>query len=100
MRWHVFALDSREHDKSDRVAGEYRPEHYAEDVVTFLERQPADRAVLFGHSLGGWIASLVAAQQKEKVKALILGDRPLNLHRFLTIENNKAFTLRHSRKPG
>jgi pimeloyl-ACP methyl ester carboxylesterase len=89
MRWHVFALDLRGHGKSGRVAGEYRPEHYVEDVVTFLERQLVDRAILFGHSLGGWIALLVAAQQKEKIGALILGDPPLNLDQFLAIENSK-----------
>jgi pimeloyl-ACP methyl ester carboxylesterase len=71
------------------MAGKYHPEHYVKDVVTFLERQLVERAILFGHSLGGWIALLVAAQQKEKVEALILGDPPLNLDRFLAIENSK-----------
>jgi len=89
MRWHVFALDLRGHGKSGRVAGQYRPEHYVDDVVMFLERQLVDRAILFGHSLGGWIALLVAAQQKKRVEALILGDPPLNLDRFLAIESSK-----------
>jgi pimeloyl-ACP methyl ester carboxylesterase len=89
MRWHIFALDLRGHGKSGRVAGQYRPEHYVEDVVTFLEHQVAGRVILFGHSLGGWIALLTAAQQKEKVEALILGDPPLNLERFLAFENSK-----------
>jgi pimeloyl-ACP methyl ester carboxylesterase len=89
LRWHVFALDLRGHGKSGRVAGKYRPEHYIEDIVMFLERQLVDRAILFGHSLGGWIALLVAAQQKENVEALILGDPPLNLDRFLAIESSK-----------
>ena len=89
MRWHIFALDLRGHGKSGRVAGQYRPEHYVEDVVTFLEHQVVGRVILFGHSLGGWIALLAAAQQKEKVEGLILGDPPLNLDRFLAIENSK-----------
>jgi pimeloyl-ACP methyl ester carboxylesterase len=89
MRWQVFALDLRGHGKSGRVPGQYRPEHYVEDVVTFLKRQLVDQAILFGHSLGGWIALLAAAQQKDKVEALILGDPPMNLDRFLAIENSK-----------
>jgi pimeloyl-ACP methyl ester carboxylesterase len=89
MRWHVFALDLRGHGKSGRVEGQYRPEHYVEDVVAFLEYRVVGRAILFGHSLGGWIALLAAAQQKEKVEALILGDPPLNLDRFLAIESSK-----------
>ena len=49
----------------------------------------AGRVSLFGHSLGGWVALLVAAQQREKIEALILGDPPLKLDRFLEIENSK-----------
>lgn len=89
MRWQVFALDLRGHGKSGRVPGQYRPEHYVDDVVAFLERQFAGRAIVFGHSSGGWIALLAAAQQMEKVEVLILGDPPLNLDRFVATESSK-----------
>lgn len=89
MRWQVFALDLRGHGKSGRVPGQYRPEHYVADVVTFLERQFTQRVILFGHSLGGWIALLVAALQIDRVEALILGDPPLCLDRFLAIEGSE-----------
>jgi len=89
MYWHIHALDLRGHGKSGRVPGQYRPEHYMEDVVTFLDHQLVEAAILLGHSLGGWIALLVAAQRQEKVRALILGDPPLNLQRFLAIESSK-----------
>ena len=78
-RWHVFALDLRGHGKSGRVPGQYRPEQYMPDIKAFLERQVTERAVLLGHSLGGWIALMVAAELQEKIQALILGDPPLSI---------------------
>jgi pimeloyl-ACP methyl ester carboxylesterase len=90
MRWHVFAVDLRGHGKSGRVPGQYRPEHYVADVAAFLERRFAGPVSLFGHSLGGWIALLVAARLAERVGALILGDPPLDLDRFLAYEGSEA----------
>ena len=68
LRWHIFALDLRGHGISGRAAGMYRPEQYALDVIKFIEHQLVDQPILFGHSLGGWIVLLVAAQLKDKVK--------------------------------
>ena len=90
LRWHLFALDLRGHGKSDRVPGEYRPEHYVADVVAWMEQHLTEPAILFGHSLGGWVALMVTAQQTEKVRALILGDPPMNIERFLAIEGSQA----------
>ena len=89
LRWHVFGLDLRGHGKSGRAAGAYRPEDYVADVVAFVERRVSEQVTLFGHSLGGWIALLTAAELAGKVRALILGDPPLNLARFLEIEGRQ-----------
>jgi pimeloyl-ACP methyl ester carboxylesterase len=89
LRWHVFALDLRGHGKSGRVPGQYRPEHFVTDIVAFLENQLTERAVLFGHSLSGWTALMAAAERMEQIQALILGDPPLNLERFLAIEGSE-----------
>ena len=89
MRWHIYALDLRGHGKSGRVPGQYRPEQYVGDIVAFLESQLAERAILFGHSLGGWIALMVAVELMDKVQALILGDPPLCMERFLAIESSE-----------
>jgi pimeloyl-ACP methyl ester carboxylesterase len=39
--------------------------------------------------LGGWVALLTAAQRAERVRALILGDPPLNLERFVADESGE-----------
>ncbi|MGC9349717.1 MAG: alpha/beta fold hydrolase, partial [Anaerolineae bacterium] len=94
MRWHVFALDLRGHGKSGRVAGhQYRPDHYALDVIAFLKRELTEPVVLFGHSLGAWAALMAAAEEPEKVRGLILGDSPPSMERFVT-DTSREETIR------
>lgn len=81
QRWHVYAMDLRGNGGSEWVPGHYRLEDFAEDIVTFL-RQLNEPAVLVGHSLGGAIALMAAAQCPEKVKALIIEDAPLDLDTY------------------
>ena len=94
-RWHIFAPDLRGHGKSDRVPGQpgepgqYRPEQYTADILAFCDSRVNEPAVLFGHSLGGWVALLTAAEMREKLRGLILGDPPLNIERFLEIEGSQ-----------
>jgi len=90
MRWHVFALDLRGHGKSGRVPHQYRPEDYARDVTAFLEQQLNEPPALFGHSLGGWVALLTAARLGGRVRALILGDPPLNVEHFVASESTES----------
>jgi pimeloyl-ACP methyl ester carboxylesterase len=85
---HIYALDLRGHGKSGRIPGKYRPEHYVSDIVAFLDSLVAENVILFGHSLGGWIALLVAKELKDKVSGVILGDPPLNIERFLAYEGS------------
>lgn len=81
QRWHVYAMDLRGNGRSGWVAGHYRLEDFAEDIVTFL-RQLNAPAVLVGHSLGGAIALMATARCPEKVKALIIEDAPLDLDTY------------------
>jgi len=75
--WHLYALDFRGHGKSGRVAGRYRLRDYADDTVAFLRQQLDEVAIVVGHSLGGMVALLVAAQCPECVRAVVVGDAPL-----------------------
>jgi len=76
-RFHLYAPDFRGHGKSGRVPGRYRLEDYADDTITFLRQCVAEPACLFGHSLGGEVALLVAAQSPDFVRAVVVGDSPL-----------------------
>jgi pimeloyl-ACP methyl ester carboxylesterase len=77
--WHVYALDLRGHGRSAWTPHRYRLDDYTADLLAFLDRRVASPAVLVGHSLGGKIALLAAAHMPHCVRAVILGDTPLNL---------------------
>jgi pimeloyl-ACP methyl ester carboxylesterase len=79
MRWHVKALDFRGHGRSGRVPGGYRVKDYYADTLRFVEESLTEPAVLFGSSMGGWIAMMLAAKHPEKTRALLIGDSPLTL---------------------
>ena len=77
-RWHIYAPDLRGHGKSSHMPGHYALTDYVSDAVLFLEQVVGEPAVLFGHSLGGQVAFLVAAYHPVLVRALIIGDSPLD----------------------
>jgi pimeloyl-ACP methyl ester carboxylesterase len=75
--WHVLAPDLRGHGKSGRVPWRYRVQDYADDIAAILRGRAREPAVVFGHSLGGIIALMVAAQHPDRVCAVVVGDSPL-----------------------
>lgn len=77
-RWHLYAPDFRGHGKSGWVPQSYRLQDYADDIIAFLRRRVAEPACLFGHSLGGGVALLVAAQCPDYVQGVAVGDSPLD----------------------
>ncbi len=80
--WHLYAPDFRGHGKSGRVPGAYRLQDYADDMIAFL-RQIPEPAVIFGHSLGGMVALLVAAQIPQHIRSVVVGDSPLTAECWL-----------------
>lgn len=76
--WHVYAPDFRGHGKSGWVPNSYRLQDYSDDTIAFLRYHLREPAYLFGHSLGGIVALLVAAQYSDGVRAVAVGDAPLS----------------------
>ena len=76
-RCHVYAPDLRGHGKSGWVSWGYAIRDYVEDIGAFL-REVSGPAVLMGHSLGGIIAVATAKACPSLVRALIVGDAPLD----------------------
>jgi pimeloyl-ACP methyl ester carboxylesterase len=72
--WHVYAPDFRGQGKSGWVPGTYRLQDYTDDTIALLRHHIDEPAYLFGHSLGGIVALLVAAQYPEGVRAVAVGD--------------------------
>jgi pimeloyl-ACP methyl ester carboxylesterase len=76
--FHIYAPDFRGHGKSDWKPGTYRLQDYANDTIAFLQQRLTRPVYLFGHSLGGMMALLVAAQYPAGVRAVAVGDAPLS----------------------
>ncbi len=76
-RWRLYVPDLRGHGRSGRVSGGYTIPDYADDIVAFLREVVGAPAVVVGHSLGGVIATAVAAAAPERVAAVVLEDPPL-----------------------
>jgi pimeloyl-ACP methyl ester carboxylesterase len=76
-RYHVYAPDLRGHGKSGWVPWSYTIRDYVDDIRTFLQ-EVSGPAVLMGHSLGGIIAVATTKACPDLVRALIVGDAPLD----------------------
>jgi pimeloyl-ACP methyl ester carboxylesterase len=85
--WHIYAPDFRGHGKSTWAPGTYRLQDYADDTIAFLQHCLKDPAYVFGHSLGGMVALLVAAQFPEGVRAVAVGDAPLSSQTWQATQN-------------
>jgi len=83
QRWHVYALDLRGHGQSGwgKGAEAYYVSRNAQDIAAFLREQGKEKAVLVGHSWGGVIAMVCAAQAKDHSRGLVLEDPPFGICR-------------------
>ena len=72
--WRLLALDQRGHGGSFKPAGGYSPFDFADDMKAFLDALGVSSAHLFGHSMGGRNALLLAALNPDRARSLILGD--------------------------
>jgi len=71
----VIAMDMRGFGDSSWSAEEkYGVADFAGDVIALMDNLKWERAVLFGHSLGGRNASFCGAKYSDRISALILGD--------------------------
>jgi len=72
-RWRVLAVDLRGHGASDHP-GNYSLELMRDDILAILDALDLDRVDLVGHSLGGFVAHLVAQHAPDRVSRLVLED--------------------------
>jgi pimeloyl-ACP methyl ester carboxylesterase len=73
VRYHVHALDLRNHGRSPHAA-EMTFEAMAADVLGWMDAQGITRAALMGHSMGGKVAMLIACRHPELVERLVVVD--------------------------
>ena len=85
---HLFALDLRGHGKSGRAAGQYTVADYASDIIAFMRACVTEPPILLGHSLGGIVALMAAAQMAGELTAVLIGDAPLTASTWRAVLEN------------
>jgi pimeloyl-ACP methyl ester carboxylesterase len=70
----VICVDLRGHGRSSTGVDRYGPQVLAADLATLLEHLAIPRTVVIGHSMGGYVASVLSIEFAEKVSALVLID--------------------------
>ncbi|MCK0070579.1 alpha/beta fold hydrolase [Kordiimonas laminariae] len=70
---HIYAVDLRFHGESSKE-GKVDWPTMADDIKGVLEKLDIKNAVLSGHSIGGYLATVTAADMPERVKELVLLD--------------------------
>ncbi|NTW12760.1 MAG: alpha/beta fold hydrolase, partial [Anaerolineales bacterium] len=68
----VVTFDNRGVGQSDKPAGPYTAQMLAADTVGLLDALNIEKAVILGHSMGGFIAQSMALDFQQRVEKLIL----------------------------
>lgn len=68
----VIAFDNRGVGQSDKPAGPYTASMLAKDTDGLLDALGIDKAIVMGHSMGGFVAQAMALEYPQKVEKLIL----------------------------
>lgn len=71
--YRILLLDLRNHGRSAH-APEMTYGDMAQDVFKAMDQHDIDKAIVFGHSMGGKVAMQMALATPERVTALIVGD--------------------------
>ena len=77
----LLAPDLRGRGRSSRIGGPHGMAAHAEDLVAVLDHVGARRAVVAGHSMGGYIVARFAAEASDRLAGAVLVDGGLPLPR-------------------
>src|SRR5690606_15659298 len=68
----VITFDNRGVGQSEKPAGPYTAQMLAQDTIGLLDELNLEKAVIAGHSMGGFIAQSIALDFPQRVEKLIL----------------------------
>lgn len=70
----VYAPDLRGRGRSGALPGPFGMAQHADDLVAVLDHLGVDRAVVAGHSMGAFVATVTAVRHPDRVERLVLVD--------------------------
>jgi len=71
-RFRCIAVDNRGSGRSDKPEGPYTLEQMAADAIAVLDAEGVDRAHIVGHSMGSYVAQVMAVQHPDRLRSLTL----------------------------
>ena len=71
-RFRCIAIDNRGSGRSGKPEGPYTLEQMAADAVTVLDAEGIGRAHVVGHSMGSYVAQMLAVQHPDRLRSLTL----------------------------
>lgn len=84
----LVAPDLRGRGDSSRMPGPFGFAHHAADLVDLLDHLGVERCTVVGHSMGGYLATVLAADHPDRVESVLLvdGGLPLQLPPGLSVD--------------
>jgi pimeloyl-ACP methyl ester carboxylesterase len=91
----LVAPDLRGRGRSNELPGPYGIPQHADDLAAVLDHAGAERAVVAGHSMGGFVATAFAERHPDRAQALVLvdGGPPLQIPPGIDVDDALAATL-------
>ena len=91
----LVAPDLRGRGRSNELPGPYGIAQHADDLAAVLDHTGAERAVVAGHSMGGFVATAFAERHPDRARALVLvdGGPPLQIPPGIDVDDALAATL-------
>jgi len=102
LGYQVHLIDLPGFGKSDLPPVVWGVADYARFVLAYLEEMHLDRVALLGHSFGGRISLILAAEHPERISRMVLANsaglrKPLSLKQ--QARNSMARLVRHAEDP-
>src|SRR5690606_19364438 len=66
-QYYIIAPDLRGHGETSAPEGTYTMEVMADDIAALMEKLQIEKAVMFGHSLGGYVTAAFAERYPDKL---------------------------------
>lgn len=70
--FNTWSIDMLGHGWTDKPDHPYELPHYVDHLLRFMDAQGWDKAHVSGESLGGWVASRLAADHPDRVERVVL----------------------------
>ncbi|QXE34559.1 alpha/beta hydrolase [Streptomyces sp. GMY02] len=90
-RHRVVAVDLRGHGRSQEARTTHRPADYATDLALLVELLGTGPVIAVGHSLGALVASVLAVEHPELVRAVVAVDPSWGFEAAFAAATAKAF---------